>query len=230
MNTVNNSVEQTKKRINSAGESEEYNHSFSNFNFIAPFYNFLQRLIFGNHLQKAQSFFLNEIKPSSTVLIIGGGSGEIISSIFQVSIPEKVVFVEQSSKMIELAKPKVKNNKVEFVCSDILDWDNDEKFDVIVLPFILDCFSTDMVVQVLQKMKLNLREKGSILFTDFVVKPRKFSFSKFLIFAMYFFFKVTAKLKVSELPDFDLAFQMAGFKLVKKNSFVRGTLEAKVYR
>ena len=108
-------MEQTKKRINSAGESEEYNHSFSNFNFIAPFYNFLQRLIFGNHLQKAQSFFLNEIKPSSTVLIIGGGSGEIISSIFQVSIPEKVVFVEQSSKMIELAKPKVKNNKVEFV-------------------------------------------------------------------------------------------------------------------
>ena len=223
-------MEQTKKPITSADKSEEHNPSFSNFNFIAPFYNFLQRLIFGNRLQKAQSFFLNEIEPSSTVLVIGGGSGEIISSIFQVSIPEKVVFIEQSSKMIELAKPKVKNNKVEFACSDILEWDNDEKFDVIVLPFILDCFSTDMVVQVLQKMKLNLSEKGSILFTDFVVSSGKFSFSKLLISAMYFFFKVTAKLKVSELPDFDLAFQMAGFKLVKKNSFVRGTVEAKVYR
>lgn len=228
---MNQANETTNFPKNSKQQKAIKKSTFSDFNFIAPYYDFLQKLVFGNALQKAQSFYLKDFPDSKKVLIIGGGSGEILKSISDVLNSDRVVFVEQSENMIAKAKKrKVDIKDLDFVCENVLEWKSTEKFDLVILPFILDCFSTDTTIQLLQNLKDILAENGRVLFTDFVQTPNKRGLSKLLISVMYFFFGMTAKLKTRKLPDFDLAFERAGYENIKKNYFVKQLVQSRVYK
>ena len=119
----------------------------NDFNFVAPFYKSLSRLVFGDTLVQAQRYFLNQIPIGSKILILGGGDGALLSYL---DITYKVDFVEMSSKMIALAENQDYLCEVNFVLGDesILT----ESYDVIITPFVLDCFKEDKLQEVLQKL------------------------------------------------------------------------------
>ena len=81
--------------------------SQSNFNLIAPVYDFLAKMVFGSHLKKAQTIFLNQIKEGDRVLVVGGGTGWILEELNQLNKPIKVVYVEPSTKMMSLSKARL---------------------------------------------------------------------------------------------------------------------------
>src|ERR1035437_6499804 len=79
----------------------------SNFNRIAPFYDMLSKIIFGNALLRASSLFLYKLPEHGTALFIGGGSGIILKQIAELKPELQIDFIEASEKFISIAKTKL---------------------------------------------------------------------------------------------------------------------------
>lgn len=74
---------------------------------------------------------LAEVKANSKILDIGTGTGILISYLLEKS-PSKLVGVDISENMIEVAKEKYKDRDVEFVATDIMEF-NEDKYDYIFI-------------------------------------------------------------------------------------------------
>ena len=90
---------------------------------VAPFYDLLSHLVFGNSISQALLFLVTAIPANSSVLIIGGGTGQILEEISKKYISGlQITYVEISKKMISLSKKRsTGNNLVVFINQSILD-------------------------------------------------------------------------------------------------------------
>ncbi|NJN40867.1 MAG: hypothetical protein HC811_00060 [Flammeovirgaceae bacterium] len=106
---------------------------------IAPYYDFLANLVFGNTLIRAQQKFLESIEPNSSILILGGGSGQILTDIDNIVKGCTINFIEISTGMMELARNrKVINNTIVF---DQHLEPSTRTYDIIIMNFFLDQFT-----------------------------------------------------------------------------------------
>lgn len=74
---------------------------------------------------------LSGVEKGSKILDIGTGTGILISYLLEKS-PAKLVGVDISENMIEVARKKYKNEDVKFVVSDIMNF-NEDKYDYIFI-------------------------------------------------------------------------------------------------
>lgn len=74
---------------------------------------------------------LSGVEKGSKILDIGTGTGILISYLLE-KLPAKLVGVDISENMIEVARKKYKNEDVKFVVSDIMNF-NEDKYDYIFI-------------------------------------------------------------------------------------------------
>jgi ubiquinone/menaquinone biosynthesis C-methylase UbiE len=196
----------------------------ANFNRIVLFYDFLKRLVFGKQLEKSSSHFLNQILPNSKVLIIGGGTGKIL---LDFKSTHQIKYLELSIGMIEKAKQRHSKAQIQFIQADILDWTTNDKFDVVITPFVLDCFNEDQLNLIFPKLKDALNENGEWIQNDFYPKNDA---HRLLVKIMYRFFNRSTNLKVNELADFDSLFKKHNFIFKRKALFYDSMVECKIYQ
>ena len=194
------------------------------FNFIAEYYDRIKKLVFGSFLDEASAYFIRELNADSQVLIIGGGSGDLLA---QLPAVKQLVYIDSSIEMIKLAKRNHIKSEVEFVNLDVREVIFSQQFDVVITPFFLDCFSQKNMEEVVFKLSKQLTKSGYWIQTDFY--PKHY-FHKFLIKCMYLFFRYGAKLDILQLPEFEKAFHKGKFKLEKKVLFWGGMVESRKYK
>lgn len=194
----------------------------NNFNFVAPYYNFLAGIIFGRSLYKAQIHFLKTVEVTDRVLLIGGGTGEIIREMTFQSLD----FVEKSANMIERARQHGGVKIVHFIHRDFLSDPCEGVYDVIICPFFLDCFDIENLKKVLAICSRRLKTDGRLIVTDFKENGK----NKLLIQVMYLFFRVTSRINARSLFDLQQAVSKAGFELEKHQEFRRGSLFSAIFR
>ncbi|MFK7899314.1 MAG: class I SAM-dependent methyltransferase [Cyclobacteriaceae bacterium] len=199
----------------------------NDFNFIAPFYSSLSRIVFGDTLMKAQTHFFTEIPEGAHVLFVGGGNGDVLK---YCPSSWKIDFLEKSPVMLELAKKKVINHDVQFLQEDFFLFESNQKYHAVITPFFFDMFSNEQVKKGIERIKtLHLKPKGIWLFTDFVEnKPNRFK--KILVKTMYLFFRLTAKLEQQQLPDFEQLFNEIKAKQDSKMLFFGNMIKSNVFR
>jgi ubiquinone/menaquinone biosynthesis C-methylase UbiE len=165
----------------------------NNFDWIAPVYDQLKFIVFGRTLERATSEILESVKPSDTVLIVGGGTGKVLNYLTHVTC---IDYVEKSKNMIRKAKRR--NQKgIHFIHCDFLEWETAKKYDFILLPFFLDVFDEANLIKVVKKVKTLSKPTSLIQVTDF---QKSNSFVKsFLIKLMYFFFRHVSSLEGSKI-------------------------------
>lgn len=191
----------------------------NHFNLVAPFYDRLARLVFGRDLLNAQEFFLNEISVKDRVLIVGGGSGEILRhpALQQAS---QIDFVELSEAMVRKAKAQpIDKSSIQFYVKDIRD--HEGQYDWVICNFFLDCFQEESLHNILEKLKPLLKAEGQMLVTDFHLSYKREH--RFLLYLMISFFRYTANLEASKLLDIDAQVQRY-FHLIDKNRFNKGLI------
>lgn len=197
----------------------------NDFNAIAPYYDLLASIVFGRQLEKAQTTFLDQIKPESYVLIVGGGTGKVIEW-----LPNNhnlhIDYVELSEKMLLKAKKRdTKGNEFEFICSDAMEVQGN--YDLIIANFFLDCFSEKGIVGVLDHLKKVLKPEGKLLVTDFY--PTESSSQKLLIRLMHIFFRTFSKLQASRLMNIHEEIKKSAFETKEIQFFREGTIFSAVY-
>ena len=195
---------------------------------IAGIYDTLANFIFGDELEKAFSFYLDRVKPYDKVLILGGGTGKILQNLDELKIPLEIDYIEISQAMLERSRKRVLEHiNVRFVKADITTWQPESDYNILITPFVLDCFFDHDLKSVISKFSSKLHKDGIWIFTDFI-KTQIF-WQKWLVKIMYRFFQITTGLTISTLPDFNKAFEHSNLDLSASKTFYYNLIEARVY-
>lgn len=194
----------------------------NNFNFVASFYDILAELVFGTSIHNANICHLNEIAKTDEVLIIGGGTGKILNK-----VPEcaTITYIEKSWKMIKRSKRWKGTNQINFMNRDFFEFESDHRFNVIVYPFLLDCFSEENLKIAISKTVKFLDHGGKLIVIDF--QPNH---SKWLIRLMHVFFRILANLESKKLKDIHHFIQESCLQMEKEQFFHKNMIFSRVYR
>jgi ubiquinone/menaquinone biosynthesis C-methylase UbiE len=201
----------------------------NDFNRIASVYDALASLVFGKKLIKSQHHFLHVIPDDATVLIVGGGSGELLQTLLQQKPQCQIVYVDASERMVELARQRVRNAaRVAFLCGT----ENVEMpvpaFTVVITNFYLDLFTQQSLAGIIRRLRSLLVPGGLWFVTDFV-KPTKL-YQKLLLKGMYLFFRMVSNIEASRISDWQEMLGTAGLSCQGEKTFYHGMIKSIVFR
>jgi tRNA (cmo5U34)-methyltransferase len=205
--------------------------ALNRFDRIAGSYDLLVRLVFGKRLHQAQQHFLNQIRPSDRVLILGGGTGALLLDLIRINPTCSVWYIDASSSMIAIAKEKMHEfpqSRIHFIHGTENDI-HDMQFDVVITNFFLDLFCEQTLSDVILKINRSLKSKGKWFVSDFVSHGL---WHKAMLKVMYFFFRLTCGLETAGLPPWERILQAHGLSELQHsfycNDFVKSTVFQKV--
>ena len=201
------------------------------FDAVAPFYDYLVRLVFGQRLQRAQAAFLDQVPNGASVLIVGGGTGQILSPLLTRNPAGRVLYLESSARMLARAGERMvsqlRPGTVEFRLGNETALRTDETFDVLLTPFVLDLFTEDTLrTGLIPRLNSALRPGGLWLVTDFV--PTRVGWQRTLLWTMIRFFRLTAGIETRQLADWPRLLTEAGLMLRERRTFVGGLVSAEI--
>ena len=197
--------------------------SKNNFDRIAPFYDRIANAVFGGALLDSQTAYFSILENESEVLILGGGSGNLLEGLPHVG---SIDYVEKSNKMILLACQRKPNNKIVFIHQDFLDWESKKQYDYIICPFFLDCFSKKNLRKTISKVRDLLKPGGHLLVSDFEENAT----NSLLSWLMHFFFRICASLESRSLKSIHIEIISKRFELAEEKFFHQNMIFSRVYR
>jgi len=200
-----------------------------NYDTVAWFYDRMARLVFGSVQADAQVYLLQAIPPGARVLIIGGGTGQVLEDMVHVHAAGLVItYIDASEKMIAQARKRnVKENGITFIMGRVEDVVLDGQFDVVMTPFLLDNFSDADARRAFNRIDGWLAGQGIWLYTDF--QQTQVFWQKILLKSMLLFFRVCCGIKNRHLPDVAACFREYGYKPVIQKEFMNGFILSAVY-
>ena len=210
-----------------------------NFDRIVPIYDFFKTVLFLGAIQRCQYYHFPLLKGSRKILVIGGGTGRIIRQIRRYSNFEKLDYVDSSSKMIREATKYSQQmhveleNRIQFHSIDIFAHSINNKYDVIIAPFVLDCFTDDQLDLLGKKFSSWLMPGGFLLVSDFCESRESLwsrTLSRIITRILYLVFNRACGLNLKRLPNFNRLFQVLPCSIVEKRPFFSGVLKSVVYR
>ena len=210
--------------------------SFDNF---ARWYQTLERIAFGNSLQRSRVACLDQILTPKRVLIIGEGDGRFLLELLRIHPAIDIDCVDSSERMLQLARRRVEKElgnsgkNVRWFCQDLMLWDpSKNSYDLIVTHFVLDCFPAHQVGVVVQKLKNAATDSADWLFADFRMPTTGLARIHSLVWlkAMYLFFRVTTGITADQLIDATPFLEREGFQLVQRHLFRWGMLRSEIWR
>lgn len=212
----------------------------SGFDFLAPFYDLLQRTFFGTSLVRAQSHFLYSVPKADSVLIVGGGTGKILVDMLENAGGKNYHYIDISKKMIRATKQRVRRYRkkkaathelarITYVCAPIGQVAL-KSYDLIVTPFVLDCCPDDELAALVPNLAKSQTPHGLWVFTDFHIPSGLAGyFARAMIRFLYFCFNTFCELKRTSLPDFEKYFRSAGLVASREKLYLGGTLVTRIY-
>jgi tRNA (cmo5U34)-methyltransferase len=206
--------------------------NFRGFNWLAPMYDPLSQLIFGNAIKQSQRCTLGHIPPGASVLIVGGGTGWLLAELVARTNPRRVVYLEGSRRMLELSRRKTADPRIDFRQGTEEKITADETFDVIITHFLLDLYEQPYVNRFVGQFRKQLSPGGLWLCADFE-RPdgvRSKIWQRALVAGMYAFFRLTCRIEGRRLPDYRTAFIRAGFVCTSEERFFREMIASRVWK
>lgn len=175
------------------------------FDYIAPVYDGLAALVFGNRLRRAQEYFLPEITTASHVLIMGGGTGHILQTLAGLNRAMEIYYVEASARMLHRARRRATHPlTIHWIQGTQDDIPAGLSFDVIITPFFLDMFDHELPV-VMNRLEQHTHADTRWLATDFVQHRW---WHGLMLRVMYIFFGWTTGLSTRRLPAWEQYFKL----------------------
>ncbi|MBN3521540.1 class I SAM-dependent methyltransferase [Algoriphagus lutimaris] len=193
------------------------------YGFIAPFYNRLAKLVFGNQLAVAKRSFISRLGEKK-VLIIGGGDGKDYQNYQENLLGD---YWELSQSMLVLSKKNLHRSSLNFHLGNFRQKEN-HTFDEIWLHFVLDTMFDSEIMELLDQLKRSLNQEGRIFFVDFF-QPTTLK-NKMLQFFMISFFRMVAQHKRKNIPEYEELFKRCLWEKEKEQIFLKGWVKAQVWK
>lgn len=203
-----------------------------NYDTVAGYYDWLSRLVFGQSLIRAQTDLLHFLQNGDKILIVGGGTGELLKGINECAKQQlQVIYVEASAKMLEKARNRnLHRIKVEFIHSVAEKFEPSQPFDIIMTPYLFDNYNTKDATSLLRHLSAQLQPSGYWLFTDFHTDTDSPAWQKLLLRIMYKFFQTMAGIQARALPEMEKIFREQHFKKIFETRRYRNFIQSAVWQ
>lgn len=204
--------------------------ALNHFNHVAHVYDLLAGIVFGGRLSKAQQEFLSQVPQGAEVLVLGGGTGKFLEDLFEVNPGCRVDYVEASSSMIRLAAgrlPAAVRSRVEFIHGTEDDIPG-RKYDAVITYFFLDILPRDSFGRTVTSIHAALERGGIWLVSDF--RPPRRWWQGMMLKAMYAFFRLTAGIKTSSLPAWEIQLRSHGMVCERWQLYFGNFIKTALYR
>ena len=202
-------------------------------------YDLAAAAFFGPALMRSQTCFVPELSRKKSALILGGGTGRLLLELLRYDVAESYHYLDLSEKMIRRSRKRVLKklphlaHRVTFECGSYENSRTYDPFDLIVTPYVLDCFAEDEAKSVMLLLYEKMKPGGEWLFADFNVSGQS-AFKKFvshrIVGSLCFFFRLVCGLGVKKLPDFSRLFSEMDLEPVREKQFLGGLLLSRLYR
>lgn len=204
-------------------------NDLNRFDRVANIYDPLKRFVFGRAIHDSEVCFLDSIQREANVLILGGGSGEMLRMLLQRNTGCTVWYVEASARMLELARGNAANqtSRVLFIHGTESSLRSGIQFDVIITNFFLDVFPEKRVKAISEIIGRHLANNGYWIITDFV-NGRKW-WQRVLLSAMYGFFKLACRIGTHKLPFWQRIVNDNGFREKESRMFYADFIKASLW-
>ena len=203
---------------------------------FARAYNFFEKLIFKDVLEKARFAFLDSISRSEKILLLGEGDGRFLEKLTKVNPNCSVTVFDNSPTMLALAKSRVSTTfqgEVLFHNEDVINFPfSFEMFDSVVTHFFLDCFTEETLSSLLEKLCSALCPGGKWLIADFVEPtPNSLhSVTQFLCLrTLYVFFRLTCGIEATSVISPLKILRTLGLRESSSISFSNGFLTSLLF-
>jgi ubiquinone/menaquinone biosynthesis C-methylase UbiE len=199
------------------------------FDRLAPFYRVLEAVTAGRKLQRCRLAYLAEIARPQRVLLAGEGHGRVLPTCLAQFPEAKIVVIDSSARMLEIARSQVHSERVSFVHADLLTWDPaTTSFDLIVTHFFLDCFTPLELEAVVEKLAQFASPAANWLLADFEIAPAGMARlrSRMIVALLYQFFHLVCRLRPRTLTAPDRLLERAGFTRHRRTTWDWGLLKS----
>jgi ubiquinone/menaquinone biosynthesis C-methylase UbiE len=196
---------------------------------IVWLYDRLSRMVYGRTLISAQLWLLSAIPAGAKILIVGGGTGEVLEEITKLRPSGlDITYVDASEKMIARAKTRnAGNNRVTFIASRLEDAGLCDTYDIALTPFFFDNFTGDAAEDILCNIDALLHPQSKWLYCDFQDAGKVWQ--SILLRVMYTFFKVTVRIGTNRLPHMEHYFSKHRYTVAKRATFFKNFVVSIVY-
>lgn len=203
------------------------NRAAKGFDFLAPFYDRLARVIIGKDIVLSQVYFLGRFSQCKRLLILGGGSGWLLKDICSNYPSLEIDYIDLSPGMMDRARKRMKHNRhVNFIHGTEDDLPT-HHYDGVITNFFLDMFDERGLSPVIEKVKRSLSDEAIWLVTDFVNERRVHAIK---LWCMYRFFRIITQIEATHLSDWHEQMMQTGFKLSENKRFSNGFIASHVYQ
>lgn len=197
------------------------------FNRLSAVYDGLAAVMSGNQIKKSQLHFLGRIKDRSRILILGGGTGWLLSCMLADRSGCEVWYIDISDRMIREARKRcVGNNKVHFITGTEADVPMNTFFDIVITNFYLDLFTEADAEKTVQTVMHRLSAEAMWIVTDFADQGKWWQ--KVLLKMMYHFFRFTCDIDARWLPRWQRIMD-AHLERKEERTFFKGFIVSAVY-
>ncbi len=205
------------------------------FDSVARIYRFLEYAAFGRTLLRARLAFVDRLRGSERVLILGEGDGRFLSALVELNAAARIDVVDSSAAMLRLAEQRLRpedRDRVRFQHADALQFDPaGHPYDAVVTLFFLDCFTAEQVDSLIARLSRHLRPGAVWLFADFAIPPGGLArwHARFVVGGLYQFFRWQTGLAARALPPSEAVLERAGFRCGARQAFRAGLVQSAVY-
>jgi trans-aconitate methyltransferase len=203
-----------------------------NFDRVARPYEAMERIVFGGALERCRTGLLPSLSQPARALLIGEGDGRFLQQFLERFPQTEVDVVEPSAAMIARAQRRVGARKnVRFHRTDILAAELRGPYDLVVTHFVLDVFTADAVMTLACRIR-EVAPNGLWLISEFQVCQNPWAAraaSRACIAFMYAFFRATAGVRVSEVPEYARVLLQNGFTRVSRREAWDGFLLSELW-
>lgn len=207
----------------------------ANFDRLATVYRWMEYASFGPWLWWCRCAFLRELATSRQALILGDGDGRFTARLLAANATVHVDAVDSSASMLRalVRQAGSRADRVAAHCADARCWQPGSlPYDLIVTHFFLDCFTTQEVRNLAEKMA-GVAAPGALWVVSEFAVPRNW-FGRLIagpiVAALYWAFAVLTGLKVRRMPDYAAALRDAGFALERRRTRLGGLLVSELWR
>lgn len=197
------------------------------YKYIAPVYSWLEKIVFGRALSRSRRYGLDKVREGSKVLILGGGSGEVLKYLSDCEID----YVENSESMIFRTSRKVEDQIVHFHHLPFSEYRSSIQYDHIICQYFMDIFEEEELLEIMGHIGQLSAEHTKLHLADFRITARGSGvwWQKPLVKLMYFFFRITTGLKTRELPSIEEIMKRSGYAEMEGRSWMNGLVFASVW-
>ena len=206
------------------------------FDCLAPHYRWMEAVCAGDLLQRCRVRWLDEVKSSRRVLLVGEGNGRMLRACARAMPQSEFVVLDQSAAMLARAQRTWEKcgqrQRVTFTRVDLREWNaRSERFDLVITNFFLDCFASDELLGVITRIAAAATPEARWLNADFTVPLRGWQRLRAQVGLKlaYSFFRWTTGIAADRIVDPSRFLIAAGFALHARERFDSGLLYAELW-